>query len=103
MAVLGAYEKNGKVVIEFSDHPAVELDWREAVNRAVAVGRAEAQLGIRRREITQTQIEQILAAAAKARKKANPDWSMPRSVRMFKEGKPANAVKPAPPIVVADG
>lgn len=102
MAVLGSYEKDGKVVIEFSDHAPVVIEWREAVSRAVAIGQAEARIGIRRREITQTQIEQVLAAAAKARKKADPMWNMPKYARMFKEGKPNSVSKPPASVIVTD-
>ena len=87
MAILGAYEEGGLVVIEHSDHPPTHIPWHEAIARCRSVAEAEAQVTAGRREPgVQTAIEQIIAAAREARKKADPDWKPPASVSMYISG-----------------
>lgn len=76
MAILGAYEDKGEVVLEFSDDPPVRLSWREALMRARAcIGDPSVQ----------NVIEDIIGAAKEARKKdpAEDGWTPPRSVSMY--------------------
>lgn len=87
MAILGAYEDHGEVIVEFSDHPPTRLHWRTALQRCEGIARAEQSVGIGRREAgVQKVIEQIIAAARDARKKdpAQTGWKPPTSVSMYK-------------------
>lgn len=89
MAVLGAYEEDGMVVIEFSDHPPTKLSWREAMKRCRAVQESEAQVSAGRREPgIQKAIEQIIGASREARKKdpAQANWTPPASLSMYRPG-----------------
>jgi hypothetical protein len=89
MAILGAYENKGEVVIEFRDHGPTRLSWRAALTRCAAVAQAETAMSTGCREPgIQNAVEQILAAARDARKK-DPEqtgWRPPRSVSMYKQG-----------------
>lgn len=87
MAIEGAYEENGQVVIEYSNAAPSRLPWRVAIQRCQAISQAEHSVGVNRREEgVQRAIEQIIAAAREARKKAEADWSPPTSVSMFSVG-----------------
>lgn len=77
----GAYEKNGKVILECDDGPNVELSWREAMARCRAVSIAEKKERWKNRSLRiQKLIEQMVVAAVAARKKVDPKWSPPASV-----------------------
>lgn len=89
MAILGAYEDKGEVVIEFSDHPPTRLHWRAALQRCAGVTEAERTVGPGRREPgIQKAIEQILGAAREARKKdpTQTGWTAPVSASMYRSG-----------------
>lgn len=99
MAILGAYEDKGEVVLELSDDPPVRLSWREALTRAQAcIGDPSVQ-GL---------IEEIIGAAKEARKK-DPEqsgWDPPKSVSMYTGGKRADVTTrqatPKPRIILPD-
>ena len=86
MAIIGAYEENGLVVIEFRDHPPVKLHWRKAIERCRAISESESQLSLGRRALgIQKAVEEVIAASRVARKK-DPEqgsWSPSRAVSMF--------------------
>ena len=89
MAILGAYEDKGEVVIEFSNHPPTRLHWRAALQRCVGVSEAECSAGAGNRTPgIQKAIEQILGAAGEARKKdpTQTGWTPPVSASMYKPG-----------------
>ena len=104
MAIEGAYEENGLVVIEFSDDSPVRLTWRQAMERCRAIQEAEQSVSIGRRENVQKAIEQTIAAAIEARKKDDPSWKPKQSVSMFtgKQAKKSELNKPKSNIIVAN-
>ena len=89
MAVLGAYEKDGEVVIEYSDHEPSTHSWREALTRLQGILPVEAAAPKGRREISDQVIEQIIAAARDARKKEDETYQPPAKISMYKQGAPS--------------
>ena len=89
MAIEGAYEKDGFVFIEFSDHAPVRLTWREALERCKAIQQMETAVKSGYREAgVQRAVEQVIASARDARKKEDPAWRPPASVSMYAPGRP---------------
>lgn len=89
MAILGAYEDKGEVVIEFSDHLPTRLSWRTALERCRGVAQAEQSVGAGRRSPgIQKAVEQIIAAARDARKKDSEQtgWTPSPAVSMYIPG-----------------
>lgn len=87
MAIEGAYEEGGLVVIESDNAEPVRLTWRKAMEHCRAVAEMEQSVSMGRRTPgIQKAIEQIIAAAREARKKTEADWKPPTSVSMYQQG-----------------
>jgi hypothetical protein len=87
MSIVGAYEEEGLVVIEFDNAEPTRITWKEAMKRCQAVAKSEASVAQGRREPgIQKAIEEIIGAAAKARKKTDGSWTPPKSVSGYQPG-----------------
>lgn len=96
MAIEGAYEEDGMVVIEFNDGPPARISWKEALERCQGVSIAEQKVSAGRRSPgIQRAIEQILGAAVAARKKdpGETGWTPPPRMSMFQPGNKAEVAK----------
>lgn len=93
----------GMIEVSLNDGRKSQMTPREALERVLAIVRADSRPGIYRNPHTQEMIEAVLHAVVKAKKMTNPDWVMPRSVQNFldyhKLPKPRMSVEPL--IVVA--
>lgn len=77
----GAFEENGRVILEDDTLPRVSLSWREAMERCKAVAEMEQREKYNNRNPRiQKIIEEIIEASVAARKKEDPSWSPPGSV-----------------------
>lgn len=84
MALIGAFEKGGLVVLEDDELGLIPITYREALERCASVWKVESRLPRgRRTPRIQYLIEKILLAAIEAKKKAKPDWEPPSSVVSF--------------------
>lgn len=82
--LIGVFEQDGKVVLDFDDAPRVMLTWREAAVRGRAVIAAEANepVGRRMRNFNKI-IEGLIAAIRDARKKDDPTYVVTGHVQRY--------------------
>lgn len=96
-------EPGGMISVSLEDGRVSRMTPREALQRALAIIRADSRPDVPRNPRTQEMIEAVLNAVVKSRKMTNPDWVMPKSVQDFldyhKLPKPKMSVEPL--IVVA--